>query len=127
MSGAISLISPGGSGSGKCVVSKIVATEAIPSFSVATSDGKQANSANIAHVDKVVGIAKVAISSGFSGSIVGEGEIKNDSWSWSIGDVLFLNGVAVSTVAPSTGFRVILGQAIASDTIYVKISESIIF
>ena len=111
-----------GIGSVKVIV---IATENIAAFKVATIKGKNADSANLLHMGNIAGVMLGAVATGFAGQAVAEGTIKNSAWTWTIGDVLFLNGTALSTVAPVTGFRVVIGYAVTADTIYVDISECI--
>lgn len=105
---------------------KVIATEKILAYKVATYTGVNANSSNTAHRDKIAGIASVEIDNGFSGYAVAEGEIQNASWSWTKGDIIFLNGTNLSITPPTSGFRVIIGYASAANKIYVDISESIL-
>ena len=71
-------------------------------------------------------IATAPILSGFNGSVVGFGKITNPLWAWTVGDRIFLNGTSLSTTAPSSGFIQIIGVAIASDTIDIKLAQSIL-
>lgn len=103
----------------------VIATENIAAFQVATIKGKNADSADTLHMGNIAGVMLGAVASGFAGQAVAEGQIKNSAWTWNTGDVLFLNGEALSKVAPVTGFRVVIGYAVTTDTIYVDISECI--
>lgn len=105
----------------------IVAKEFIPAFSVVTDTGYIADSANVAHRNIIFGVSIADIKAGFAGIVVELGRVVNPAWNWQPGDILYLNGTNISIVCPSTGFRVILGQAQGQMTIKVEISESILF
>lgn len=104
----------------------IVAFENIPEFSVVTSTGRNADSSNLSHLNRVVGISTSAIDSGFSGQIREIGEIQNVGWSWIMGDVIYLNGTSLSTIAPGSGFSQLIGTAKNSTTIIVELGETIL-
>ena len=103
-----------------------IATQNIPAYSPVTSTGQIANSSTTAHRNKVIGIATATVNNGFSGNAKGFGTIINPLWTWTIGDRIFLNGTSLSTIAPLTGFIQIVGTATATDTIDVKLSQSIL-
>ncbi len=115
-----------GGGGGSSVSIDYIATAIITSYDVVTSSGSVGDSAITSQRGKVIGIATANIAIGFPGQAVGFGEIQNVAWSWTIGDKIFLNGTSLSTVAPTTGFIQIIGVATASDTIDVKIGQSIL-
>lgn len=104
----------------------ITATESIPAFSAVTSTGKVANGGNTAFYGKVIGIALVAIANGFSGSVAEAGEVTNPAWTWSAGDLIFINGGVLSSVAPSTGWSQAVGTAKSPITIIVDLSPPIL-
>ena len=104
----------------------LIATEDIPAFRVATDTGKNADSSNIFHKNIIIGLTVADIVSGFSGTVVKTGQIHNPLWSWTKGDIIFLNGTTLSIIPPSTGIRVIIGQALSSTDIDINISESIL-
>ena len=118
--------SGGSSGSITDLLIDFIATAAVPVFVLVTSTGVPADSTDVTHRNKVIGISTTAVSSGFAGKAVGFGQIKNPAWSWTIGDKLFLNGTTISTTAPSTGFSQMIGIANKSDTIDVDIHASIL-
>lgn len=115
-----------GGGSANCITLTINATVNIAAFDVVTSMGLIGDSSIIAYKNKIVGIATAPILSGFNGSVVGFGKITNPLWAWTVGDRIFLNGTSLSTTAPSSGFIQIIGVAIASDTIDIKLAQSIL-
>lgn len=108
------------------VIAEFNASENVPAFSVVTSDGYIANSNNIVHKNKLIGINKEAVNLGFVGNATVTGEISNPAWSWVPGDKLYLNGVTISTIAPAVGFSVQIGTASKSDTIVVLLQPSIL-
>jgi len=101
-------------------------TDTITAYDVVTSTGKVADSSTLSHRGKIIGIAKASVSSGFIGVARGIGSITNASWSWTIGDKIFLNGTSLSTTAPSSGFSQFIGTAIASDTIDIQLGIPIL-
>ncbi len=104
----------------------IVATENIPAFVAVTTSGKIADSGNLAHLGKVVGITTAAIVSGFSGSVQFIGELNNPAWTWTAGDSIFPNGVGLSSTAPSSGWVKKLGTAKNPTTVIIELEESIL-
>lgn len=104
----------------------IVATESIPAFSAVTSTGKVANSGNTSLYGKVVGIALAAIANGFSGSVAEAGQVTNPAWTWTPGDLIFINGGVLSSVPPSTGWSQTVGTAKGPTTIIVDLSPPIL-
>ena len=110
--------------SGIGIKQSITVTENISQGNVVNSDGSKADSSVVGKRNKAIGIANAAITSGFSGDVVTEGVITYGSWSWTAGDIIFLNGTSLSTTAPSTGFIQIIGKAISATKIEVKISQA---
>lgn len=108
------------------VVVDCLAIENINSFKVATSLGTNGNSTLTSQKNKVIGIALADISSGFSGQVVAFGKVNNPLWSWVKGSKIFLNGTDLSITAPATGYIQIIGTAIATDVIDVRISQSVL-
>lgn len=104
-----------------------VATENIPAFTVVTATGKIADSSNVVqHRGRIIGVCIEAVVSTFSGSAVTVGKITNPLWSWSIGDIIYLNGTSLSIIPTSTGFSQRIGIAIQSDTIDIGLGEPIL-
>lgn len=116
----------GGSSTADHLEIEFVATEDVFAFVPVTSTGRIADSTLSIHRNKVIGICKADVLTGFVGIAVGFGQITNVLWSWTIGDRIYLNGNALSTTAVSTGFSVQIGTATASDTIDVNIQPSIL-
>ena len=113
-------------GNGKSLKSRIIAIENVPIYTVITTKGNIANSSDTTHKNIIAGITKEAINNTFSGSVVTEGEIENENWTWTRGNILFLNGTSISVTPPSTGFCVKIGEALSSTKIFVRITESIL-
>lgn len=110
----------------KTPVLDIQAAEDIPAYTFITVTGFKADSANIAHYGKVIGIVQLATLTGFIASAVDEGEITNVAWSWSPGAKLFINGVAISATPPSSGFSQMVAVARNATTIIVRIEPPIL-
>lgn len=107
-------------------VVSITAAEDIPAYSAVTSTGRRADSSNTGHYGKVIGIVPLAISSGFSGIVAESGEVTNPAWTWTVGEILFLNGTDVANTSPVSGFNQYLGTAKNSTTMVVKLDDPIL-
>jgi len=116
---------PSGAGGAGSIIT-MVANENIPAFLAVTGNGLVANSNIISHRNKIVGLALANINNGFSGLVQTGGSVENNSWTWLPGDKIFLNGTALSTIPPSTGFIVQIGVAPASNAINIEIQPSIL-
>lgn len=103
-----------------------IATDNISAYDVVTSDGQKADSSDITHRNKIIGIAKTGTLIGFSGFAQGTGEITNPAWTWVVGDRIYLNGTSLSTIAPLTGFIQQVGTAVASNKINIEVASSIL-
>jgi len=108
------------------LIKDVVATENITQYKAVTSNGKLADSVNLTHRGKVVGISLQTVLSGISFRVVTEGEIINNTWTWVAGDIIYLNGINLSTIAPSSGFIQKIGKAKNNTTIIVQLGESIL-
>jgi hypothetical protein len=104
----------------------IVATENIPAFVAVTTSGKIADSGNLAHLGKVVGISTAVIANGFSGDIQFIGEIINPLWAWTAGDSIFVNGAGLSSIAPSTGWSKKMGTAKNATTVIIDMEDTVL-
>jgi hypothetical protein len=107
-------------------LSEIVASESLTAFSVVNGDGTKSDSTNILKRGQAIGIVTENINSGFSGEVVLFGEITNNSWNFTAGQILYLNGTTISATAPSTGFIQRLGVAITSIKIDLQIQQTIL-
>lgn len=105
----------------------ITMVDTVSAFDVVTSTGKKADSTNTAYKDKVIGLATTAITGATSGLVRNYGQITNATWTWSPGDVLYLNGTALSTTAPTaSGFVQEIARALTSITIMIELKNSIL-
>lgn len=116
----------GGSSSGDTIILIVNANENISAYVVVTADGYNADSSNVQHRNRILGISNQAISNGFTGNVVANGKIQNSSWTWNPGDKIFLNGTSLSTTAPNVGFCQVIGVAYQTDTIDVQIKQGIL-
>lgn len=105
---------------------EVLAAESISLYSVVTTNGYNANSSTSAHNGRIAGISITSTGSGFMAEVIPQGEVENVGWSWSAGEQIFLNGTNLSTTAPTSGFRVIIGSALSSTKLLVAISECIL-
>jgi len=104
----------------------VPAVEEITAYTVVTATGVMADSADVTHRNIIAGIASESFIAGISGAVVTSGYIVNTGWSWTKGDVIYLNGTSLSVTPPTTGFRVVIGTALSATELCVKISESIL-
>lgn len=102
-----------------------VASVPIAQYNPVTSDGKLADNNTLSTRNKLIGISITTTAAGFVGNAIGFGEVSNGSWSWTIGDKIFLNGTSLSTIAPTTGYSQMIGTATAVDTIDINIQPTI--
>lgn len=105
---------------------EFLAAEFIPAFSLVTANGRIANSSTPAHFNQVIGMTIVDTANGARGEATVDGEIVNNSWSWSPSSKLFLNGSTVSLSAPSSGFSQLVAVARNNQIIIMKIAQAIL-
>lgn len=108
------------------VRANFTAQENIPIYRVVTSTGFITNSSTLGHRGKVLGISDTETISGFIGTALVVGEITNSGWSWTAGDIVYINGTSLSTTPPTTGFLQRIGVAVASDRIDIQIQQSVL-
>lgn len=104
----------------------VVAITNIPAFQAITHSGDRANSGNTAHFGKVIGVTKAVVSSGFSVDVTQIGELVNSGWTWTPGDIVYLNGNLLSSVSPVSGFVQKLGIARNSTTLIVELASPVL-
>ena len=104
----------------------VTAAEYLAAFKVVTFTGEIADSNNISQYGEVAGIILTATSTGTIGRVVTEGEIISSTWAWAPGDTLYLNGTSLSTTPPTSGFNVVVAEAMEATKVYVDISESVL-
>jgi hypothetical protein len=102
------------------------AIELIPAFSLATAEGEVADSTDLAHFNKVIGMVIEDVPNGFVGNATVDSEVTNPAWAWSPGSKLFLNGIAISLTPPITGFSQMVAVARNSQTIIMRMEPPIL-
>jgi hypothetical protein len=100
--------------------------ENIPAFSPVISTGFIANSSSLTHIGKVIGVNPIAIANGFSGAVAVSGEVNNPAWVWVAGQVIFLNGSSLSSVAPVSGFSQKIAVAKNSTTVVIELGDPVL-
>lgn len=105
---------------------KFNATEFIPAFSLATATGEVADSNELNHRNRIIGMVMEDVANGFVGQANVDGEVTNPAWVWSPGTNLFLNGTIISVTAPTVGFSQLVAVARTSDTIIMKIAQAVL-
>jgi hypothetical protein len=104
----------------------LAATEIAPYLPV-LGDGNIADSANIAHINKLVGIARNFMSNNQAGDVQYAGEMINPDWAFVIGDRIYVKGSDISNVVPSLptdAWIQQVGVAIRPDTVMLDIKEA---
>lgn len=103
-----------------------VATADILAFQLVTVNGEVADSNNLAHRNKVLGMSTTNTLNGFTGNAVTYGEVTNPAWTWNVGDIIFLDGTNLLTNPPNTGWVQEIGKATQPDTILIDLNEGIL-
>jgi hypothetical protein len=117
----------GGSGNTSIDTAEITAAADIPKLSLITADGQVADSNNLAHFNKVVGIVMADVLSGAIASAIVEGEVTDPSWAWPGANyLLFLNGTVLSASPPSSGFSQLIGLTRSAQTVFIRLSVPIL-
>lgn len=104
-----------------------VSTVAIAKYDPVTSNGQIADSNVIGHRNKLIGLATESVLALYGSTAIAIGEVTNPAWSWTIGDIIFLNGTTLSKVPPVTGtslYSQVVGVATKTDTIDIDIKQS---
>ena len=103
---------------------QLLATSPIAAYDLVNIDGTVADSAVVAKRNKAVGIAIAAIAAGFFGTVQTFGEITNPAWTFTPGEIIYLNGTALSGTAPATGFNQIIGQAKSATILELNLKQA---
>lgn len=93
------------------LIANFTAAVALAAYDPVTNSGQLADSTNLAHKGRVIGIVKAATAIGNVGQAVIEGTIIDAGWSLAPNTKLFLNGTTISATAPTTGFSQLLAIA----------------
>ncbi len=107
------------------LINSVLAAQTIAKYDVVTGNGFKADSSNLTHFDKVVGISFDNTILGFWFDVITDGIIENPLWTWSIGNIIYLNGTSLSIIPPTTGFVQKIGVAVKATKIYVEIENAI--
>jgi hypothetical protein len=111
---------------GNVSTAEYVATEDITAFDLVTVNGAKADSNNLTHRNKVLGMSTTTTLTGFTGNCVTYGEVINPAWTWVIGDILYLNGLVLSTTPPIIGFSQEIAKALTPTIILIDLNEAIL-
>lgn len=95
----------------------------IARFGCVTSFGTEADSANPAHQNHITGVTEGRVASGAYGDSTVVGLLFLDTWAWTPGAAIYLNGTALSETAPNpmTDFVQQVGMALTPQSILVRI------
>jgi len=88
---------------------------------------KAGNNADTTKAD-IIGISLAALVDGQRGSFIAEGEIVNNSWSWTAGSELYVGDTGELTQTLASNGKVIcqVGVALTATKIYISIDKTII-
>jgi hypothetical protein len=128
--GRLQLVPRGGGGPSPTpglITAEITAAMDIPALSLITANGMVADSSNLAHFNKVVGIVMADVLSGAIATAVVEGEVTDLGWTWGGPNyLLFLNGTTLSATPPSSGWSQLIGITRTSQTVFIRLSVPIL-
>jgi hypothetical protein len=117
----------GGGGSTDQDTAEILAAMDIPKLSLITANGQVADSNNLAHFNKAIGIVMADVLSGAIATAIVEGEVVEPTWAWSgPGYLLFLNGTTLSASPPSSGWSQLIGVTRNDQTVFIRLSVPIL-
>lgn len=102
-------------------IEEVVTTELIPDLSFITASGKRADSNNIAHFNRVIGFVLNQTLNAHVAQAIVEGDVEYEGWNWSVGQELFLNGTALSSVSPTSGFSQLCAVAKTPTVVFVRL------
>lgn len=119
-------VEPMGTSSGGQETIDVVAAEDLPAFVMVTVNGNIADSSNITHYGKVVGMTIASVVAGSIAGLIDDEEVTNLAWSWVAGQKLFLNGTTLSVTSPSSGFCQMVAVARNNNTIIMRIEVPIL-
>lgn len=105
-------------------ITLIEASTNVPAFAPILSTGIVADSNNITHRHKVVGISISAAMATFNISVQFGGMVINPAWAWTAGQKIYINGSSLNNVAPSTGWSMSVGKALSATKILVNLQQS---
>jgi len=123
--GWVNITGGGGGGGGPDTLDVQVAQDT-PAYSLVTANGLLADSANIAHYGKVIGMTPIFVANGQIAQLLDDDEVTNGAWAWSPGTKLFLNGTVISATPPSSGFSQMVAVARNANIIIVKLGPPIL-
>lgn len=106
--------------------SHVLAAVNLAAFDPVTINGNKADSTLLSPYGRVFGIVTTAVSTGFIGTVIIAGEITNGGWSWSPNDKIFLNGTALSTTPPTSGFAQKVAVAKTATTIVIELGPPVL-
>lgn len=97
---------------------------------VVLNDSQQAiyaDSTNLAHANKVLGMTTGAAALGDTASILSGGEVSEPSWNWFLNQPLYVGASGLLTQTPPVaGFSQIVGFPIATNKVFVSLREPVI-
>lgn len=107
------------------ILIKVIARESLQKYVAVNSWGERASNIGVRSYGKVLGITQDTFGIGLEATVVFNGEIINNLWSWAPGSIVFLNGTSLSTTPPLSGFSQKLGIVKNPNTILVELGEPI--
>lgn len=108
------------------ITEDIVVPNPTLAYTLINVDGTISDSSIIIKRGKAIGITLEDTQPGFAAKVVTSGRIENFSWTWTQGDMIYINGTQLTNYPPSVGFIQSIGIAKSSSTIEVKIGIPIL-
>lgn len=99
----------------------IQATANIPRWGCLTASGELADSNTPAHEHHIIGLSDGAIVSGEWGDSILTGIAFDNSWTWTPGSMVYLNGTTLSQTPPGVGFVQTVGWALTPTSMLVRL------
>ena len=96
---------------------------------ISGADGKlyTADSSDVSHIGKVLGITRQAYLAGVEGEVISGGTFEDPSFSFTPSEKLYFDAAGVLTHSiPTTGFVQVMGHAISSTKIFIAMKTPVI-
>lgn len=101
----------------------VEAVQDVLAFLPITANGQIADSSNLAHRLKVIGISTAAALTGFNIVVQFQGLIINPTWSWTAGQKIYINNAGLSSASPSAGWSMSIGRAMGATKILIDLGQ----
>lgn len=103
----------------------IQASTLIPRYGCVTSTGALANSNIAAHESHVIGVTDGRIEATAWGDVTVLGLLYDQTWAWTPGGIIYLNGTVLSQTAPVVGFVQQMGWALTGQNLLIHLRNGV--